>query len=63
MTEHRENLVREKPVRRLYEKPEIRMVELKPEEALSAGCKTMTPGSCGPPGDCIAAGCFSTYGS
>jgi hypothetical protein len=56
MTEHKE-----KPVRRPYEKPEVRIVELKPEEALAAGCKTLGGNQC-VGGDCQLNGCFN-YGS
>ena len=52
---------REKPARRPYEKPEIRVVKLKPEESLVAGCKTMGGTYCAG-GDCQLNGCFN-YGS
>ena len=53
---------KDKLVRRPYEKPEIRIVELKPEEALVAACKTMSLGSCGPD-NCLVGNCFATTGS
>jgi hypothetical protein len=54
----------DRPHRKLYEKPQIRRIELKPEEALSIGCKTMGGNECNG-GDCVtnATPCFVTYGS
>jgi hypothetical protein len=55
----------EKRKRRTYSAPEIRRVELKPEESLSLGCKQAPP----PGGDfldtngCVADNCFATSGS
>ena len=46
--------------RKLYGKPEIRRIELKPEESLAAGCKTMSsmqPGSMSP-APCTVNSCF-----
>jgi hypothetical protein len=55
---------KETRARRPYEKPEIRRIELRPEEALSVGCKTLGGTECNS-GDCVAnpAPCFVTYGS
>ena len=46
--------------RKLYGRPEIRRIELKPEENLAAGCKTMSsmqPGSMSP-APCTVGSCF-----
>jgi len=43
--------------RKPYVKPEIRRVQLKPEESLVAGCKTSSGAGPGPP-DCNLSGCF-----
>ena len=44
--------------RREYNKPELRRVELKPEESLAAGCKTLAGG--GGAGPCELTSCFFT---
>lgn len=46
-----------KDERKPYVKPEIRRVQLKPEESLVAGCKTPGGGGAGPP-TCALSGCF-----
>jgi hypothetical protein len=47
--------------RKRYVKPEIRRVELKPEESLVAGCKTLSTSASGGPalGPCDATSCFN----
>ena len=46
--------------RKLYGRPEIRRIELKPEENLAAGCKTMSSMQPGQPGGtpCTVGSCF-----
>jgi hypothetical protein len=47
--------------RKRYSKPEIRRVQLKPEESLVAGCKTLSTSASGGPalGPCDANSCFN----
>jgi len=47
--------------RKPYVKPEIRRVQLKPEESLVAGCKTISSSASGGPGGgpCDANSCFN----
>lgn len=47
--------------RRPYVKPEMRRVELKPEESLSAGCKMVGTG--GPVSNCDTGGQCFNFGS
>ncbi len=46
--------------RKTYAKPELRRVELKPEESLVVGCKTMSDMKVGAttPRPCEVGGCF-----
>ena len=46
--------------RKAYGKPEVRRIELKPEESLAAGCKTATGASTGntAPTPCAVSSCF-----
>jgi hypothetical protein len=48
---------REKPHRKPYSKPEVRRVELTPEESLATGCKYPTAG--GPFTTCENGPCFA----
>jgi hypothetical protein len=43
--------------KKIYKKPELMRVALKPEEALSAGCKTASISGPGNP-TCLAVQCF-----
>jgi hypothetical protein len=47
--------------RKPYVKPDIRRVQLKPEESLVAGCKTLSTSASGGPalGPCDATSCFN----
>jgi hypothetical protein len=47
------------PERRTYSKPEVRRVELRPEESLAAGCKINTQSAAGP-NMCLPAVCFDS---
>lgn len=46
--------------RKAYAKPELRRIELKPEESLAAGCKTMSDmqASASVPQPCSVGSCF-----
>ena len=46
--------------RKAYGKPEVRRIELRPEESLAAGCKTMSSSESGQPSGtpCSVNGCF-----
>ena len=46
--------------RKIYGKPEVRRIELRPEESLAAGCKTMSSSETGQPSGtpCSVNGCF-----
>ena len=46
--------------RKAYGKPEVRRIELKPEESLAAGCKTLSSSESGqaPGTPCTVNGCF-----
>jgi hypothetical protein len=46
--------------RKAYGKPEVRRIELKPEESLAAGCKTVSDSQSGqaPGTPCSVNGCF-----
>jgi len=46
--------------RKTYGKPEVRRIELRPEESLAAGCKTLSSSESGQPSGtpCTVNGCF-----
>ena len=51
------------PGKKPYQKPEIRKIELRPEEAVLGGCKDASTGGPGSPlGNCTTLAC-STIGS
>lgn len=47
-----------KSERRAYSKPELRRVQLSPEESLSTGCKITTQPAPGGPNTCTTGSCF-----
>jgi len=50
--------------RKAYGKPEVRRIELRPEESLAAGCKTLSSSESGQaPGTPCTVGSCSTIGS
>ena len=46
--------------RKTYGKPEVQRIELRPEESLAAGCKTLSSSESGQPAGtpCTVGGCF-----
>jgi hypothetical protein len=46
--------------RKTYGKPEVRRIELRPEESLAAGCKTLSSAETGQPAGtpCTVSSCF-----
>ena len=51
--------------RKVYGKPEVRRIELRPEGSLAAGCKTLSSSESGqaPGTPCTVAGCSTDIGS
>ena len=53
----------EKQKKEKYEKPQLRVIELKADEVLGVGCKTLSGGATVTPPGCVGTGCGLVSGS